>query len=418
MPQLKMTVVPALCFLMLATDASAAPATAPASFVRFEPQEIDHSLKIGYAVKVADLNADGKPDIVVVDKHRVIWFENPGGRGKPWTLHTILQGTTKPDNVCLDIADIDGDGKLDLALGAGWNPPNTTDPGTIQWLKQPANIDEPWKLYPIGEEPAVHRMRFVTLDDDGNKALVVVPLQGAGTTAKANWSEKGVHLLLYRVPKDPTKGPWTPEVIDDSLHAVHNLLPMEVQGHGIQRGITFASYEGLTAFDNLGDRWVKENRAGLIGDQSHPNGSRGCSEVKFGSLKGVPLFFATIEPWHGNQVVVYTQPKSGADWQRHVIDTELKWGHALWCCDLDGDGNDEIVVGVRDPLTERRHSGVNVFKATKPDGTEWQKQVIDNGGVATEDLTCADLDGDGKIDIVAVGRATGNVKIYWNSTGK
>jgi hypothetical protein len=34
--------------------------------------------------------------------------------------------------------------------------------------------------------------------------------------------------------------------------------------------------------------------------------------------------------------------------------------------------------------------------------------------VAVEDLAAADLDGDGRVDIVAVGRATKNVRVYWN----
>ena len=40
--------------------------------------------------------------------------------------------------------------------------------------------------------------------------------------------------------------------------------------------------------------------------------------------------------------------------------------------------------------------------------------VIDDGGVGCEDLVAADLDGDGRPDIIAGGRATHNVKIYWN----
>ena len=43
---------------------------------------------------------------------------------------------------------------------------------------------------------------------------------------------------------------------------------------------------------------------------------------------------------------------------------------------------------------------------------------LDLGGVAVEDLAAADLNGDGRIDIVAVGRATHNVRIYWNEGTK
>jgi hypothetical protein len=98
------------------------------------------------------------------------------------------------------------------------------------------------------------------------------------------------------------------------------------------------------------------------------------------------------------------------------VDDKLRWGHALWCADLDGDGSDEIIAGVRDDLSknpgERR--GVRIYKSTDNKGVQWERQIVDDGGIACEDLTVADLDGDGKPDIIAVGRQTGNCRIYWN----
>jgi len=118
--------------------------------VKFEMQEVAKDLTIGYAVAIGDINGDGKPDIVVVDKHRVIWYENPS-----WKPHIILQGKTKPDNVCLALLDIDGDGKLDIVLGADWAPFNTKEGGTLQWLQRGKTLDEEWTLHPIGQEPTV-----------------------------------------------------------------------------------------------------------------------------------------------------------------------------------------------------------------------------------------------------------------------
>jgi hypothetical protein len=65
-----------------------------------------------------------------------------------------------------------------------------------------------------------------------------------------------------------------------------------------------------------------------------------------------------------------------------------------------------------DTFTEK--CGVRLYKAIDKTRTKWARQIIDDGGIAVEDLTVADLNGDGKPDIIAVGRATKNARIYWN----
>ena len=61
---------------------------------------------------------------------------------------------------------------------------------------------------------------------------------------------------------------------------------------------------------------------------------------------------------------------------------------------------------------------MRIYKATDGKGAKWQRHIIEDGGVAVEDLAAADLDDDGRIDIVAVGRQTKNARIYWNQGAK
>ncbi|HVS36328.1 MAG TPA: VCBS repeat-containing protein [Gemmataceae bacterium] len=394
---------------------AAAPENPPA-FPTFEMKEIANDLGVGYAVLPVDLNADGKPDLVVVDQRRVVWYENP-----TWKKRVIIENQTKPDNVCVAAADIDGDGQIDLALGADWRPFDSKTGGTLQWLKPGKTLDDPWTVYPIAEEPTIHRIRFADLDGDGKPTLLVAPIMGRNSTKEKNWMDGSpCRLLAFRIPKDPTRDRWTPEVIDESLHVIHNLYPIPANdGKGKGSDLLTASYEGVNLFSRDGDRWVKHHIG--EGNQEHPESNRGSSEVKLGKMKSGAPYIATIEPWHGNQVVVYTpsaDPKGL--WERHVLDDKLKWGHAVWCADLDGGGDDELIVGVRDNLSDKpgEKCGVRIYKALDDRWTKFERHLLDEGGVAVEDLACADLDGDGRIDIVAVGRASHNARIYWNKGAK
>ncbi len=403
-----------LCLPWILSGRADGPA-ADAAFPHFRVQEVAKDLKVGYAVSLVDLNGDGKKDIVVVDTTRVVWYENP-----TWKQRTILEGQTLPDNVCIDAVDLDGDGQLELILGAGWRPFNTKEGGTVQWLQRGKTLDEPWTLHPILTEPMVHRLRVVDLHGNGKPQVVVAPLMGRDSTREKNWMDGSpVRLLALQPPKDPVHDRWTPEVLDESLHVVHNFFPVPSAG-GKGSDLLVASYEGVTLLSHAGSTWSR--RPIGAGNQANPQGSRGSSEIKQGQLRGGRKFIATIEPWHGDQVVVYTPPDDPKQplWDRHVVDEALRWGHAVWCADLDGDGSDELIIGVRDDRSQNpgERRGVRIYKVLDDKGAKWGRHLVENGGVAVEDLAAADLDGDGRIDLVAVGRQTHNLRIYWNEGKK
>jgi hypothetical protein len=180
--------------------------------------------------------------------------------------------------------------------------------------------------------------------------------------------------------------------------------------------LLIASFEGVSLLTRSGDGGWLRKLIGSGNQESSP--SRGTSEIKHGRLRGGGEYLATIEPWHGFQVVVYTPPGDDAAemWQRRVLDDQLKWGHAVWCANLDGDEDEELIIGVRDTLTDGAQSGLRIYDPPASDAAEskWSRQLVDPGGVAIEDLAVADLNNDGRADVVAVGRQTHNVRIYWN----
>ena len=45
---------------------------------KFRAVEIDAKIEIGYGVTVADVDGDGKPDILLADKKQFVWYRNPG----------------------------------------------------------------------------------------------------------------------------------------------------------------------------------------------------------------------------------------------------------------------------------------------------------------------------------------------------
>jgi hypothetical protein len=381
--------------LLLAVDSHAA---APAT-VSFKSVTIDSNIQIGYGVTVADVDGDKKPDIILADKNQIVWYQNPG-----WEKHLIAENLTKLDHVCIAAMDIDGDGRAELAAGAGWNPSDTLNSGAVFYLVPPADRTQRWTPVELPHEPTVHRMRWLK-NREGQFDLIVTPLHGRGNNPGAGTGD-GVKILAYKKPADP-KAPWKTEVIDASFHKTHNIDPVFWDGASAQ-ALLVASKEGVFLLREAEGKWSPTQLAGAE--------SGGAGEVRLGKLAAA-RFLATVEPMHGTNLVLYTEPPHWDGkklWQRKVLDFSLVDGHALACGDLARAGSDQIVVGWRAMGKPGAKVGIKLFTPTDSSGANWKEMLVDDNSIACEDLCLADLDGDGRLDIIAAGRATKNVKIYYN----
>src|SRR5690606_28535297 len=102
--------------------------------------------------------------------------------------------------------------------------------------------------------------------------------------------------------------------------------------------------------------------------------------------------------------------------ERMVLEKNMAEGHGLVVGDFLGLGRDQVVAGWRAP-NAYGVVGIKMYIPFNPYWEAWDMYWVDIDGMACEDLVAADLDGDGKLDLIAAGRSTHNLKIYWNRCG-
>jgi hypothetical protein len=383
--------------LLLLIRGTAYAATPPAEFAE---HSIASGLKGGYQVVIADLNKDGKPDIIALASGmtELVWFENP-----EWKRHVLATDLTRMIN--LAAWDTDGDGIPEIVLAHEFANEAKNSIGILSVLQHGLDPTKPWKMIEIDRIPTSHRLRWADIYGSRKKVLVNAPLTGL----KAEKPEyRGKTPLVFYKP-----GVWMRETIPEENEGVsHGIYVTSWDGSG-REDILTASFVGLHLF-SLGKNgaWTRTELA--KGDPA-PWPKSGSSDVAVGWLVSKPektRFLTAIEPWHGNQVSVYRQDKQGK-WQRQVIDAALDQGHTILTADLNGDGTDEIVAGYRGTVR-----GVNIYYANGPKGERWTNHPLDSGGIAASSCAVADLNADGKLDVVCIGSATANLKWYENKGTK
>jgi hypothetical protein len=391
--------VPTSCLGLLVFAAFSA---VPAAYSQnLERVVIDGNFPGAYQVEVADVNGDKKPDVIAVGGSTCAWYENP-----TWKKRIVTGPNQTPGVISSAAADLDHDGKAEIAIAYDFAM-NEPSKGKLLLAMQGLGLEDPWKIIPVANVGSIHRLRWGDVTGDGKLDLVVAPIFGPRGTPPTY--DDPARLLAFEINVGNSGvGSRTHSLADRPvIHAIEVREVDHVPGHSVV----------LTA-DNLGVSLIGEgivtdgpsltftNRT-LVSGEAGDAPKRGCSEVHLGRMRDGRHILATLEPWHGNKVVVYPEAKLNLQkfGPRTVLDDTLADGHALWVADVDGDGDDEVFAGHRG-----KDHRVSMYDFDQ-EKNAWARTIMDRD-IAAQDLRGSDLNGDGSPDVVAVGGSTHNVVWY------
>ncbi|MBI4474748.1 MAG: PQQ-binding-like beta-propeller repeat protein [Acidobacteria bacterium] len=367
--------------------------------VEFRTHVIDAAFPGGYAVAAIDINKDGKLDIVAnsLRVSELPWYENPA-----WQRRVIADGMSAIVNFAAE--DLDGDGVPEVAIENAFAMVPARSEGLVWLLRHAGDPRQKWNSQRIDAFPTSHHIVWADVDGDRKKELVNAPLVGAKSLAPTYDQDK-TPIFWYR------QGDWQRHSITNDVNGIiHRVRPLAWDGNGRDQ-LLVASFDGITLYRATGSganlRWESQQLSPGHSDDKAPR--LGASDVAVGRLHG-KRFLASVEPWHGNEIVIHTQD-AAAKWIRKVLFSEMTTGHEVAVGDFNGDGHDDIVAGDQGA----RSAAVHVMYAPSTPGGEWTHQVLDNGGMAASGCVTADLNNDRRIDILCIGSATGNIKWYENA---
>jgi len=187
--------------------------------------------------RAADIDGDGDQDVVasVYNSNEIVWWENVDGTGTVWSAHTVADTFSKARAV--DIADVDGDGDLDL-LGA------SEAKDDIAWWENSAS-GTVWTVHLIGGSfDGAYGVDGADIDRDGDIDVV-----GAARfdNAVTWWENKGGLGLS-----------WTEHTLGTNVASAREAQAIDMDGDGD------VDVVGVGNSDDQKVRWW-ENTDGVAG---------------------------------------------------------------------------------------------------------------------------------------------------------
>lgn len=327
--------------------------------------EVDH----GHSLDIADIDGDGNLDIFMAEMR----LDGGNSDAGMWLFRGDGQGNFASTRIAIGygnheskVGDLDGDGDLDI-LG---KPYNWDTPRLDLWFN--LGCEEPlgrWQRHVIDEEKPGQSVFITGADLNGDQQPDIVT---------GGW--------WYQNPGSPG-GEWTRQTVGAPLNNMAAVYDFDEDGDRDVLGTDGQAAVGA-APDGENFAWARNNGTGAftIIDVGTGDGDflQGAAVSRFAN-EG-PLAIALS--WHasGKGVQQFTVPAdpSNQSWV-HAEISPTSQDEDLSAGDIDGDGDTDLLLGTQ---------------WLRNDGGSWSAHTLFNAGADPDRNRLADINGDGRLDAV------------------
>ncbi|MCX8037146.1 MAG: FG-GAP-like repeat-containing protein [Candidatus Sumerlaeia bacterium] len=351
-------------------------------------QNVDGALTGAWALRAADLDGDGDLDLAAAGyaTSTVVWYENTNGAGTAWTRRIVDTGLLGPIDVAP--ADLDGDGDTDLAGAsrfsghAGWWPNRTLHRNAVYPTE-----------HGIGDSFAqACDAKTADLDGDGDLDILAAAYQTGEVAWWQNVNSRGTWWQKRPVAAR-CNGAWAVESADLDGDGDLDVLAAGVHENALRWWENSTGWAAVWTTRTI-EAGVGEARAVAAADIDR-DGDMDVAAALSASGKVV---------WWENGL------RTGGGWTRRTVDGNFTGAWDVAAADLDRDGDIDLI-GAAATANE-----IAWWENVGGSGTQWTKRMLSTSFVGAHSVAAADLNGDGRLDVLGTSFA-GNRIVWWENPG-